>query len=127
MRIRAVLQSPMLRYLAVGSLNTAFSYALFLLALRFVGYAIAYTIAYIAGIAFAYWLQSRVVFRVSMRWKAAFKFPLVYLAQYLVGLIVLYLLVETVRLPRELAVAVAIICNIPVGFFLSRSLLVGRP
>ena len=54
------------RFVAAGVVNTAASYAIYLLLLPFVDYQLAYAIAYVAGIATQYVLHSRFVFAQPM-------------------------------------------------------------
>ncbi len=111
------------RYLVAGGVNTAVTYLLLLAALRVLEYRVAYTVVYVAGIAFAYWLQSRYVFGAPLRWRTGLAFPLVYVVQYAAGLAVLWLLVGRFGVPEAWAALAAIAVNVPVGFVLSRALL----
>ena len=108
------------RYLLAGGVNTAITYALLLVAMRVLNYAIAYSLVYVLGIALGYWLQCRFVFRVPLRWRSAVAFPLVYFIQYLVGLALLFFLVELTALLNEVAALVVVLVNVPLGFVLSR-------
>jgi putative flippase GtrA len=111
------------RYLAAGAVNTALTYALLVVAMRWIGYLAAYTIVYAVGIALGYWLQSRFVFRVPLAWRVALRFPLVYIVQYVLGFAVLWLLVDAVHVENDLAALIVVIANVPLGFLLSRLLL----
>jgi len=108
------------RYLVAGAVNTAVTYALLVVAMRWIGYLAAYTVIYALGIAFGYWLQSRFVFHVPLAWRAALRYPLVYLVQYAFGFVLLALLVDTVHVDKDLAALVVVIANVPLGFLLSR-------
>jgi len=111
------------RYLIAGAVNTAVTYALLVVAMRWIGYLAAYTVIYALGIAFGYWLQSRFVFHVPLAWRAALRYPLVYLVQYAFGFVLLALLVDTVHVDKDLAALVVVIANVPLGFLLSRRVL----
>jgi putative flippase GtrA len=111
------------RYLVAGAVNTAVTYALLVVAMRWIGYLAAYTVIYALGIAFGYWLQSRFVFHVPLAWRAALRYPLVYLVQYAFGFVLLALLVDTVHVDKDLAALVVVIANVPLGFLLSRRVL----
>jgi putative flippase GtrA len=111
------------RYLVAGAVNTAVTYALLVVAMRWIGYLAAYTVIYALGIAFGYWLQSRFVFHVPLGWRAALRYPLVYLVQYAFGFVLLALLVDTVHVDKDLAALVVVIANVPLGFLLSRRVL----
>ena len=111
------------RYVVAGAANTALTYALLVVAMRYIGYLGAYTIVYAVGIVFGYWLQSRFVFRVPLAWRVALRFPIVYLVQYAVGAGVLWLLVDAAHVDSDVAALIVVIANVPLGFLLSRLLL----
>lgn len=108
------------RFLLVGGVNTLVTYAVYLLLLRWVRYEIAYAFAYAAGIASAYLLSALFVFRKPLRARSALRFPLVYAMQFVLGLIVLRVAVETFGAPHWLALALTIAITLPVNFVLSR-------
>src|SRR5262249_29848587 len=112
-----------LRFLVAGAFNTAVTYALSLGLLRLVDYTQAYTIAYAVGIAFAYFVGTGFVFRVRRSVRGALSFPVVYLAQYLLGVLVLRLAVDTLGVAKPFALLIVIATTLPVTFVLSRWLL----
>ena len=111
------------RFLAAGAINTVASYAIFLVLLRFVPYLVAYTIAYVIGIAISYLLMTRFVFFTPPRLRTALRFPLVYVAQYLTGSAVIVVLVEAWGIRAPIAAIAAIVASVPVTFVLSRTIL----
>lgn len=115
--------SEALRFLVAGAVNTLLTLLLYWGLLRFLSYAVAYTIAYVAGIGLAYWLNARFVFRVAASARTFAMFPLVYVVQYLLGLATLYAAVEWLGIPRAVAILVSIALTIPVTFVLSRTIL----
>src|SRR4051794_31289578 len=118
--------SEFARFVVAGGVNTGISYAAYLLLLAFLPYLAAYTIAYLFGIALSYLLLTRFVFRTGPRLSTAVRFPLVYVAQYLLGSTVLTLLVEAFGIRASIAAIVAIVVSIPVTFALSRIVLRNR-
>lgn len=114
------------RYLAAGVVNTGVTYALYLALLAVLPYAWAYTAAFVAGIVVAYVLQSRYVFGAAASWRTFFAFPLVYVVQYAVGVLVLRLLVESGAMSREIAPVLVLAITVPIGFLLSRLLFARR-
>lgn len=120
-------RSRFLRYVLAGLANTAASYALLVILMQWTGYIVAYTLAYGFGIALGYWLQTRFVFRVPVRWGSVIAFPLGYAVQYLAGVVALVLLVEWFGLPRELAAFIVVVMNVPLGYVVNRYLLLPRP
>ncbi len=115
------------RFLVFGALNTAATYAIYLLLLPSLDYVRAYGVAYVAGILISYGLNVRFVFRVRPSWRSALLFPLVYVIQYLVGLGVLHLAVERFAIPREYALLASIAVSVPLSFVLTRFLLARTP
>lgn len=107
------------RYLVAGALNTLSTYALLVLAMRFMPYLIAYSLVYAIGVAIGYALQSRFVFRVPLSWRTARRFPLAYAAQYAFGAILLWLLVDAAQMSRNLAALVVVGASVPLGFMLN--------
>ena len=120
--MRRLLAAQAVRFLLWGALNTGVTYVIYLLLLPTLDYVRAYAAAYLAGIVMSYGLNVRFVFRVPPRWQTLLLFPLVYLAQYLFGLAVLYLAVEKLAIPREFALLASIALSIPLTFMLSRTL-----
>jgi len=111
------------RFIVVGAINTIATYALYLVLLPRAGYKLAYTVAYVAGIAFAYVLNTRFVFRVRHTLASFTLFPLVYLIQYAFGIATLYITVNLFSVPEQFALIASIVVTIPVTFLLSRLLL----
>ena len=111
------------RFVFFGALRTLVAYAIYLVLLWFLSYALAYTISYAAGIFISYWINARFVFGEQLRLSRALQYPLVYLFQYLLGLALLYLLVEIANLPESVSPLLIIVVTVPATFLLSRFLL----
>ena len=109
-----------LRFLVAGGANTLVAYAVYLVLLHFMRYELAYAVGYVVGIATAYVLNTAFVFRQPMRAQSATRFPLVYVAQFAISLVILRAAVESAGIPRWLALAVSIAVTLPITFFLSR-------
>ena len=114
------LASSFWRFLVGGAINTGLTYVLFLLLDRVLHHSLAYTLAYLAGIALAYVLATTYVFRTGIELRSALRFPGVYALQYLYGLAALSLLVDIVRMPSALAMLVVIATSVPLTFLLAR-------
>lgn len=114
------LAGEFLRFLIMGGTNTIVTYVIYLLLLQWMRYEIAYTIGYAVGIVLAYALSAAFVFRQPMRKRSALRFPLVYLAQFLISLGLLRLAIEVIHIPQWLALGFAVVLTIPVTFLLSR-------
>jgi putative flippase GtrA len=106
-----------------GLINTALTYLIYLLLLMVTDFRISYTISFISGIVFAFYVQSKFVFQTPMTGKKAALFPIIYLAQYLIGLAVITVCVNSFHIPASFALAVSILITVPLTFFLSRFVL----
>jgi putative flippase GtrA len=113
-------QGRALRFLASGAFNTLLTYALYLVALRFMRPGLAYTLVYVIGIALAYVLNRGFVFRSHAGWRSAAAMPAIYLLQYLLSLGVITLWVW-LELPAGLAPLPAIVLCMPVTYLLTRA------
>lgn len=111
------------RFLLAGALNTLATYAVYLLLLSVLGYTLAYSVAFIIGILIAYAMNSRYVFRVATSLRTFALFPLVYGAQYLVGVAALRIAVIEFGVPQKYALVASIAVTVPMTFLLSRLLL----
>lgn len=114
------------RFVAIGAVNTLLTYFFYIILLVFVSYQISYSITYIFGIYLSYYLNTRFVFNQKASITKAVQYPLVYLAQYLLGLLLLYILVEIMEINKLIAPILSIIVTIPVVFLLSRIIIKGK-
>ncbi|MBP1934775.1 putative flippase GtrA [Ammoniphilus resinae] len=111
------------RFVLVGILNTAATYIIYLLFLYLFNHNISYTIAYILGILIGYFLNSKITFRVELTLKKFIQFPLVYLIQYLINLVMLNVLIFNLDVDKRIAPLLVIIISIPITFILSKVIL----
>lgn len=126
-KLRArVASSSFLRFLISGGVNTAATYGIYLALLGSLGYRGAYTIAYVFGILLAFAINRLFVFRSHRGWRSMVLFPFVYVAQYLVSLMVIWVWVEHLHLSNKLAPLAAIALTVPLTFVLSRLVFVNR-
>lgn len=114
------------RFIFWGGVNTLLGYLLYAFLLLFLQYLVAYTITYASGIAISYYLNSRFVFRREVEARKAVQYPLVYLAQYLLGTGALYLLVQVLKVSTLVAPALVILLTIPVTYLMGRRIIRGR-
>lgn len=117
------IRGEILRFLIVGAANTILTYALYLALLPLTGYAAAYTIAYVAGIAIAYMLNTQLVFRARRTLASLTLFPMIYVVQYATGIAALYLAVNLFGVPERIALIASIVVTVPITFQLNRLVL----
>jgi putative flippase GtrA len=114
------------RYLVAGALNTAASWLVYVGLLQLVSYRVAYTVSFAFGVLLSFLLNSWFVFGVPLLWRRLLPYPAVYLAQYAVGFVVVWLAVEKLGLSAWSGPLVALAFTLPLGFLLTRRVLVGR-
>ena len=108
------------RFALGAALNIVVGYGSYLLLLHWLHYVTAYAIAYVIGIAVSYVFNALVVFRQPIRARAALSYPLVYLVQLLLGLVLLKMLIEALHIPVWLGPLLVSALTLPVTFLLSR-------
>lgn len=112
-----------LRFLIVGGLNTLITYLVYLVFLGIADYRVAFTISFTFGIFIAYFLNSLVVFKVTFCWKKLLQYPIIYLVQYLLALVLLNLEVELMSIDQVIAPLINVVLLLPVTFVLNRYIL----
>ncbi len=117
------MRSEFFRFLLAGSLNTLVTYLLFFFLLSFLNYLPAYTISYLSGILFSYFLNVLFVFKYRLSVTTILKFPFVYVVQYVIGASILWVLVGKAAISPAIAMIGVIIVTIPVTFIISRFVL----
>lgn len=120
---RAALQ--LLKFAGVGVINTAFSVCLFELLRGWLPYLIAYSLSYGAGIGLSYVLNSTYVFKSRLGLAPAVRFPLVYVLQYGLSLILMRFLVEKAHVHPAVALVLTVGLTTPAGFLLAKTALRG--
>jgi len=115
-----------LGFLLVGGANTLITYSLYLLLLLVLPYRWSYSLAFAGGIIISYWLNSQFVFQEPVSLLKFVKYPLVYLIQYLLGILILYLCVDRLGISPWLAPLVVVAASLPVTFVISKMIIKGR-
>jgi putative flippase GtrA len=114
------MQSSFARFLMSGGFNTAFTYVLYLCLLLVAPYQVSYTVAYVLGIFLAFALNRFFVFKSHRGVQSVILFPLVYIVQYLVSMIALWIWVAQLGQNEKVAPLVAIIVTVPITYLLSQ-------
>lgn len=118
--LRTTLNLQVLRFLLVGSVNTILGYIIYLgLSFIFV-YSTAYSISFFLGVLTSYYLNTKFVFKELLSWKKLLQFPLVYITQYLIGLMLMILLIEKMSVSLFLAPLCVVVITLPVTYCVSR-------
>lgn len=114
------------RFVIAGGINTLATYLLYLALLPFASYPIAFSISFVAGVFLAYALNARFVFRAPLSFAKMMRFPLLYFAQYVVGLLLLKVLVDHIGVDERLAPLVNVLLLTPLTFVANRWFLAPR-
>jgi putative flippase GtrA len=114
------------RYLFFGGLNTVITYFIYLAGLRVMPYRPAYTVSFVLGIFISYCFNAQFVFKKSLRISKALLFALVYLGQYVLGVSLLFVLVEIAHVSKLLAPALLILLIVPTNYVLNRRVIKGK-
>jgi len=115
-----------LRFLLSGGINAIISYTIYLLLLQVLNYQLSYAISYAFGIAIAYLLSKLFIFKVNGGWLSSLLFPLVYLFQYLIGALVLWLVVRKLNVMAEVVPLILIILAVPLTYWLNKLVFIGN-
>ena len=116
-----------IRFVGVGGFNTIVTYLLYLTLLPFLAYEVAYSAVYVFGIGLAYWLNLKYVFHEKGTRKKMILFPLVYLLQYILGIFILYIAIDTFSIPKEIGPIIVVLITLPITFLVSKIILVKKP
>jgi putative flippase GtrA len=119
----SIFKSQFLKYLLSGAINTAATYALYLVARTIINYAAAYTIAYVFGIFLSYLLNNFMVFKSKHRRLKFISYAFTYLIQYIISMMLLWALIDLLTIDASMAPLVVICAMIPLGFILSKWIL----
>jgi putative flippase GtrA len=111
---------PPLKFLIAGSANTLFSILVYQVLLFVIGHVAAYAVAYLAGIAVAYYLYARHVFDAPMAPRRFVLFTLFYLLTGLLGTLVNASLIEYLGLHARAAIFGTVAFMLPVNYVGSR-------
>jgi putative flippase GtrA len=106
-----------------GVLNTALTYAIYLVLSHFIDYQIAFAVGYAAGISFSYFFNARMVFGAAASIKTAATYPLVYLVQYIASAAALAVLVGAFQVSKALAPICVTVVMIPLTYLMSKAVL----
>lgn len=112
------------RFIAVGILNTAVTYLLYILLQTVLFYQIAYAIAYCLGILSSYLFNTLVVFRVPLSWSRGIIYPLIYFVQYVISAVFLSGIVELLDVSEKVGPLVVIVLMTPITFILNKLVIV---
>lgn len=114
------------RFILSGGLNTAITYGIYLVLLQQISYQISYTVAYVSGIVVSYALNRAFVFKSHRGLRSILLFPLIYITQYGIGMLLLWLWIDIAKLSDKIAPLVVVVVTVPATYVLSRFVFLGN-
>lgn len=114
------------RFAVAGVFNTGVTYVIYLLLLMFMPYAWAYSVTYVIGLAIGYALNAYWVFKTQPSAKSAAMYPVAYIFNYLLGLLLLRTLVESLGVSTEIAPLLVIVATVPLMYLMMKFVFCGR-
>ena len=114
------IKSEIYQFFIIGLCNTVVSWILFLILDLFMNYVLAYTFTFILCIASSYTLNSYFVFKQPLSLIRLFKYPIVFLIQYIIQAPSLIFLIEYLNVSKIFAIVFVTIITVPITFFISR-------
>lgn len=121
------LQAQVVRFGAVGVLNTLTYYGTYLLLHRVLPYLAAHVLAFLVSMCGAFLLHSWFTYRTRPTWRRFLLFPVTVAANFVITTLGVAVLVEGVGVDERAAPLLAALAAIPVTFLMTRAVLVGRP
>ena len=116
------IKSECMRFLIAGSINTVFTYLIYLAALQWFGYVTAFTLSFLGGVIFSFVIYSQFVFKSPFVLKKIFQYPLIYVFQYMSGLILLIVLIKYIGIDKSIAPIINVIILTPITFILNKKI-----
>lgn len=107
------------RFLFVGGINTLFGYAVMIILMFFsISYQLSYLIATVLGIIHSYIWNKFFTFKTSKKsYAEIIRFVLVYTASFLLGLAILYILIQILGFNKYLAALINIVLTTVISWF----------
>ncbi|MET8771941.1 GtrA family protein [Streptomyces sp. NPDC004658] len=109
-----------LAFAAVGVVNTATYYGLYLLFLTALPYLAAHTLAFLLSMTGSFFLNARFTYRTRPTWRKFLLFPLTNATNFLITTAGVYVIVDLLHAGSRFAPLLASAAAIPVTFVVSR-------
>ena len=110
-----------LRYIIVGAFVTILGTIVLTLLIYIIPYGLAYTIVFFGSVALNIILQSKFVFKRSIKGKLSL-IIIGLIIQYLIGYIGLYILLELMQLSKALAPTINLFISTPINYLIVRAI-----
>jgi putative flippase GtrA len=120
------LKRQILTFAAVGVINTATYYCLYLLFLNWLPYLFAHVVAFVTSMVGSFFLNARFTYRTRPTWRKFLLFPLTNVTNFLVTTSGVYVIVDVLHAGSRFAPLLASAAAIPVTFVVSRWVMLPR-
>ncbi|MFI6351264.1 GtrA family protein [Streptomyces sp. NPDC050743] len=120
------MKRQILTFAAVGVINTATYYCLYLLFLNWLPYLFAHVIAFVISMIGSFFLNARFTYRTPPTWRKFLLFPLTNVTNFLVATSGVYVIVDVLHAGSRFAPLLASAAAIPVTFVVSRWVMLPR-
>lgn len=120
------MKRQILTFAAVGVINTATYYCLYLLFLNWLPYLFAHVVAFVTSMVGSFFLNARFTYRTRPTWRKFLLFPLTNVANFLVTTSGVYVIVDVLHAGSRFAPLLASAAAIPVTFVVSRWVMLPR-
>ncbi|MGW5458008.1 GtrA family protein [Streptomyces sp. NPDC003996] len=120
------MKRQILTFAAVGVINTATYYCLYLLFLNWLPYLFAHVIAFVTSMVGSFFLNARFTYRARPTWRKFLLFPLTNVTNFLVTTSGVYVIVDALHAGSRFAPLLASAAAIPVTFVVSRWVMLPR-
>lgn len=114
------LAGELVRFVAVGAVNTLMTLAIYWALRPCMGYRTAYTLSFCVGIVSGYALNTFLVFRQPWSWRRFAAYPSVHLVNYGFSMLLLLLLVDRLQVDERVAPLLVVALSTPMMFVLTR-------
>ncbi len=114
--------SQLIRFVVVGGINTILTGALFVLLSLVLASTLAYTIAFLAGIAFAVVVTPRAVFRARPSYDQRVRYVVWYLTVFAFGFGLVYILKDRLELSSTVVAGITFVATASLSFLGARTL-----
>lgn len=117
---------PLVKFCAVGVVNTGVYYVIYLLLQPHMAYLAAHLIAFACGIVVSFFLNARFTYKVRPTWARFALYPVSSLPNVILSSAGVVALVEWAHMDSRIAPLIATLVAIPISYLLAKVIMTGR-
>ena len=122
-RLTELYRFPIIRFFAVGGANFVLVYAVYLVALQYIGYRMSYWISFAVGLFFMSLMNIHHTFGRDLNITSFLIYAIYYYGYALVNVTLIALLIEDLQVREEFALLMTMVVLVPIHYFLSRQVI----